>query len=345
MDILGRALAASAIILAFAACSDPVPAHPDTSRPVPAQAPAQVPASAPAAPPTITPRATHVVILVLDGPRWTETWGEPTRQYIPRMAKDLAPAGALWTDFANDGPTYTEAGHAAMTTGFYQEIDNHGGALPAHPSLLQKVVQAAAGRADAAWLITSKDKLATLTDSSDPAWRGQWPCRSDCGTGGRGVGAGYRGDAETGEHVLATLVRDHPRFMLVNFKQPDAAGHGGDWNGYLQGIRDGDAFAAKLWATIQADPALKDATDLFVTDDHGRHLDGHRDGYVSHGDSCVGCRHIMLFGLGPDLPAGAVFTGHRGLIDLAATVARILAVSLEGSSGHVLDELWTTPTR
>ncbi|MEK7414391.1 MAG: hypothetical protein AAB263_13845, partial [Planctomycetota bacterium] len=53
--------------------------------------------------------AKHVVVIVMDGPRWSETWGEPTRKYIPHMATELAPLGALWTDFANDGATQTTA--------------------------------------------------------------------------------------------------------------------------------------------------------------------------------------------------------------------------------------------
>lgn len=343
-----RFAAIGALLLAIAACGDPpqVPRGPAAPAGQPAPAAAQPAAALPATPATPAtpapagPRATHVVVLVLDGPRWTETWGEPNRQYIPHMAATLAPSGAVWTDFANDGPTYTEAGHAAMTTGFYQEINNRGGELPARPGLLQKVVQAAGGRAEAAWLITSKDKLATLADCTDPAWHGQWACRSDCGIGGRGVGAGYREDPETGDHAIAALTRDRPRYTLINFKQPDAAGHAKNWNGYLQGIRDGDAYVARLWAAIQADPELAATTDLFVTDDHGRHLDGHRDGYVSHGDDCAGCRKIMLFGLGADVPRGAVFTGHRSLVDLAATCARILGVRLDGSPGRVMDELW-----
>src|ERR1700742_773971 len=66
-------------------------------------------------------KAKRVVIMVIDGPRYTETWGEPQRQYIPHMNKELAPLGVFFSDFANDGPTYTEAGHTALVSCYYQE--------------------------------------------------------------------------------------------------------------------------------------------------------------------------------------------------------------------------------
>lgn len=325
----------------------PPPAVPSPPVAVPAPGPVAVPvpAVAPSPAPAAAAKAKHVVVLVIDGARFSETFGDPTHQYIPHLATELAAQGAVWTDFANDGPTYTEAGHAALTTGFYQEIDNTGRDLPRHPSLFQLLVKANGGDAGVAWLITTKDKLATLSDCKDPAWNGQFQCRSDCGRGGKGVGAGYREDAETWQRVSEILPKEHPRYTLINLKQPDASGHGKNWEGYLQGIRDGDATAKKLWDLIQGDPVYRGTTDLFITDDHGRHLDGHKDGYVSHGDDCAGCRHIMLVALGPDVPAGSVFAVHRSLVDVAATAAWILGLQLEGSPGHRLDELWAPPAK
>ena len=338
-----------AIMLVITACGEgtatpqapPVPAASN-----PAASSALAPPTAPPPGPIQTPaaKASHVVILVIDGPRWSETFGEPTKQYIPHLAKELAPQGAVWSDFSNDGPTLTTPGHTAIITGFHQEIENGGRERPAHPSMLQMMVRD--GGSDAlAWLITSKDKLAVLNNCTDPAWKDQWLCRSDCGTGGKGLGAGYREDAETMQRVLEILPMDHPRLVLINLKQPDAAGHSKDWAGYLKGIQAGDASAKALWDMLQQDPVYRGTTDLFITNDHGRHLDGHKDGFVSHGDDCAGCRKIMLVALGPDAPAGAVFAAHRNQIDLAATTAHILGLRLVGSTGKVMDELWTGSAR
>ncbi len=274
--------------------------------------------------------ADRVVILVIDGPRWTETWGQEGRPNIPVRAA-LAPAGTLYTRFANAGPTYTNAGHAALTTGFYQEIDNSGKELPAHASVFQRHLAASGAPAEDAWIVCSKDKLDILSDTRDPKWSGKHRPRSDCGKGG--PGHGYRRDPETVARVLAVLAEHHPHLMIVNLLEPDAQGHANDWEAYLRGIRDTDRDVGLIWQALNQDPVYAGRTTLFVTNDHGRHPDGHKDGFVSHGDDCPGCHHIELLAIGPGFAPGAVVDEPRGQIDIAVTAARILGVELPGSAG------------
>jgi Metalloenzyme superfamily len=285
----------------------------------------------------------HVVILVIDGPRWTETWGESQRQYIPVRNKVLAPQGVLFTDMGNDGPTYTNAGHTALTTGYYQDINNNGLELPEKPTITQYLLRDRQLDPKQAWIVASKDKLQIITDSKSAEWKHKYICSFDCGVGGAGVGAGYRDDATTFAKVKEVLTTHHPVFTLINFKEPDPSGHAKKWDNYLQGIRDTDHYAGEIWALIQADPVLKDTTALFITNDHGRHLDGLKDGFVSHGDDCAGCRQIELLAMGPDFKRGEVVPRHRGQIDIAVTVATLLGVTLAGSSGQVISELFITP--
>ena len=283
---------------------------------------------------------THVIIVVMDGARWSDTFGEPTRQYIPHLATELAPQGVLFTGFKNDGPTYTNAGHTAMATGIYQEINNNGLEYPQNPSIFQRYLAVSKAPVTDAWVITTKDKLQILTDCQDPQWQHTHVCSSDCGIGGKGIGAGYREDAETLAKVTELLATHHPHLVLVNFKQPDAAGHANNWPGYLQGIRDSDAAIGAIWGFVQKDAVYAGHTALFITDDHGRHLDGIHDGFVSHGDDCTGCRHIMLLALGPEFGHGVVTAKHRGLIDIAVTAASLLGFALPGSPGEVMSELF-----
>jgi hypothetical protein len=285
---------------------------------------------------------THVVIVVMDGARYSETFGEPTRQYIPHLATELAPQGVLYTAFKNDGPTYTDAGHTAMVTGVYQEINNTGLEYPRNATIFQRYLAATKAPITDAWVITTKDKLQILTDCQDPEWQHTHVCSSNCGKGGKGIGSGYREDKETLAKVTEVLGMYHPHLMLVNFKQPDAAGHAKDWPGYLQGIRDSDAAIGAIWTFLQADPVYAGHTALFITDDHGRHVDGVKDGFVSHGDDCPGCRHIMMLTLGPDFGHGVVTAQHRGLIDICVTAASLLGITMPGSPGEVMTELMAT---
>ena len=53
--------------------------------------------------PIIIPYKTkHVIIIVVDGTRYTETWGNGELSYIPRRAQ-MSLSGSLLTDFHNDG--------------------------------------------------------------------------------------------------------------------------------------------------------------------------------------------------------------------------------------------------
>ena len=107
-------------------------------------------------------KARHVVIAVIDGPRWSETWGDPTFANIPHLARELAPLGTRYTRFRNTGWTYTTCGHTALTTGFYEQIENSGKQLPAHPSLFQYYRAATLRSAESTWVIASKGKLSSL---------------------------------------------------------------------------------------------------------------------------------------------------------------------------------------
>jgi len=288
-------------------------------------------------------KARHLIIAVIDGPRWTETWGETGTPHIPVMAKELAPQGAVYTDFRNSGWTYTNCGHTALTTGVYEQIENGGNELPANPGVFQRFRAATGQPAESTWVISSKDKLFILGDTLMPDWKGKFMPRVDAGRPAKGplqgpLG-GYRDDVPTMDMVIKVLGEHHPALMIINLRQPDSSGHAKDWNGYLNAIAEADRQIGRLWTTIQADPQLRDQTDLFVTNDHGRHLDGTRDAFVSHGDDCEGCRHISLLALGPDIPKGATIGTRRNQTDLAVTVAWLAGVTLPGASGQRMDEL------
>ncbi len=299
-------------------------------------------AGEPAAP-VAAPKTRNVVILVIDGPRLSETWADPARALIPRMATELAPQGVLYTDFRNDGMTATEPGHTAMVTGVYEVKDNRGKELPKNENIFQRFRAAWDLPASAAWVITSKDKLWTLSDTSQAQWAGRWRPNTDCGKdglGGPGKRVGYRSDAETFANLKAVLTRDRPRLVLVNLLGPDSTGHQNDWDGYRKAIRACDGMAAELWNLLQADPAYRDSTALLITNDHGRHLDGVANGFVDHGCDCEGCRSISCLALGPDFKRGAAGGRRRGLIDLAATTAAILGFPLPAGKGEVMTELF-----
>ena len=280
----------------------------------------------------------NVIVVVIDGPRYSETWGDTTHQNIPHLAEIFSTHGIISTKFYNDGVTTTTPGHTAITTGHYQKIDNSGLELPIYPSIFQLRNEQYVVRKESSWIVTSKDKLEVLANCNFPLYKNKLNPLTDCGKNGNGTG--YRDDTTTYHTLIDILEEHHPNLALVNFKGPDAAGHDGDWDQYIHHIKSTDALTSKIWDYLQADSNYIEKTTLFVTNDHGRHLDSIADGFISHGDSCMGCKHITLFASGPDFKKGEIINIQRSLIDINATAAELLNVENPYGKGNVMHELF-----
>jgi len=142
------------------------------------------------------------------------------------------------------------------------------------------------------------------------------------------------------EKAPRALTTHAPKAMVINFLGPDSTGHAKKWDAYLKAITEVDGYAAELWKTIQGDAKLKDRTTLFIVNDHGRHLDQIRDGFVSHGCDCEGCRHILCVALGPDFKRGVEVATPCHQPDVTATAAHLLQVAMPTGTGQVIQELF-----
>jgi phosphopentomutase len=96
----------------------------------------------------------------------------------------------------------------------------------------------------------------------------------------------------------------------------------------------------EVWDFIQNDPYYKDQTTLIITNDHGRHDDGWKDGFVSHGDNCDGCRHISLLALGPDIKKNYVSTNDYSQIDITSTIASIFQLQMPFVKGKLMEDIF-----
>lgn len=267
----------------------------------------------------------HVIIVVIDGTRWSETWGA-TPGLIPNMSTRLKGKGSFLPNFFNDGYTYTNSGHAAITTGVNQPIDNYGEEFPANPSIFQYFLKQSGKPVTAAWIVSSKDKLHILANTLHPDWQDMYQPSVNAGV--NGPGTGYRMDSLTLIEAKRILATHKPNLMLINFMEPDGYAHAGNWDNYLRGISRGDRYVKELWDFLRKDKAFRKKTTLFITTDHGRHLDGIKDGWVNHGDHCAGCEQIYLLALGPDFRRGEVEARYT-LIDIAPTVGRLLNFEMD----------------
>ena len=80
--------------------------------------------------------AQNVIIVVVDGARYSETFGGGS-EYIPHLYHDLAPSGAIFTNFriSDKGMTSTNPGQASILTGAWQLMANDGSERPHQPTV------------------------------------------------------------------------------------------------------------------------------------------------------------------------------------------------------------------
>lgn len=277
----------------------------------------------------------HVVIVVVDGARYSETFGDPALAQVPRIGHDLAAIGAQPVTFRNVGVTNTVPGMSAIMTGTLQPIANDGTERPHLPTLCEYLRKDAGLPDSLVRIVALKAKLNVLAASDHPAYGAAWAGHAN---------VGFAKDLDVFLAARAELLQYHPTFTLFHMGDTDVLGHFNDWPGYLNSIHLADSLIWQLWTDLQADPEFAGRTTMFVTNDHGRHDDAH-GGFQNHGDTCPGCQRIMMIVAGPDTKTSYISGAHWDQRDLTATAAHLLGIALPYGQGEVMDDLLLEPTR
>jgi len=283
--------------------------------------------------------AQNVIIVVVDGARYSETFGAGDT-YNPHLYNDLKPLGTLYTNFRIDYPsgnTKTCSGHSTIVSGTWQNIDEEGNQRPTRPTLFEYLRREDGNPESDCYAVTGKDKLDILTYSS----------YSDYGSdyGGMWVGDDERDDDITYPNVISVMQDYQPKILVINFAEVDYKAHYFSWDEYLTALSDADNYIYQLWQHIENGDwgYTPQNTTMFITNDHGRHDDQH-GGYEDHGDGCDGCTHIMLLALGRNIPADQINDEAKWQRDIAPTAGVLLDFQTPLSTGTSLIEQPTNIT-
>jgi len=264
----------------------------------------------------------YVHIVVIDGARYSETFGDTAHKYIPCIWNNLKKQGTIFTNFYNDSVTVTVPGHSTIITGVYQDVPNDGAERPNVPTLFEYFRKEKHSSATDNFVILGKEKLNILSNSTYPQF-------------GESFGASVKysdspyEDIFTLQNFKSVLSGNHPNITITNLGQVDRCGHNGVWEEYLNAIHNADSIINEMWKFIQSDPIYKNKTTLILTNDHGRHTND----FTSHGCECDGCRHIILMMLGPDTKAGVIDSRRFSQNDIAPTAGELLNFSTPYCTG------------
>ncbi len=280
-------------------------------------------------------KTSYAVILVIDGARNSEAFADSTHANIPHLWNNLRPLGTWYPNFFNNGATRTNPGHSSILSGTWQVIANDGTERPHKPTLFEYFRKFRSVDSSETAVVLGKEKLDILAYSDDP----------DFGSAYRSslylVGAQYE-DTAAFRNFRQVSAASHPKISIINLPATDHSAHTGVWSSYIASLRGADSLAEEFWNFIQSDSIYRDRTTLFITNDHGRHLDGVAAGWSDHGDGCAGCRHVNLLVLGPDTPAGVVDSTAREQTDIAPTVGTLLGFPTPAAIGTMLGSAFPT---
>ncbi|UCG31803.1 MAG: alkaline phosphatase family protein, partial [Phycisphaerales bacterium] len=277
------------------------------------------------------PLTEKLVLVVIDGLRYTEGLGDPLRQHVPEMDA-LTAQGTIVEPFINDYCTETKCAIPAIMNGSWiptydpffdpecQQENQHSRIPYVHEYFRRQLNRPAA---DCVYVLGPYCPWRpSYLPTYGPAY---WP--ETVATSG--------GDDANWAAAQSILETQRPTFLTLYLPEVDSAGHSGNWTTYINAIENADRIVGELWAWLQQDPDYAGSTTLVVTNDHGRHTDNFR----GHGDQCDGCRTIQLLAVGPGIRAGCVSNVQRTIPDIAPTIAALLGFQTEFASGEIMTEI------
>lgn len=277
----------------------------------------------------------HVILVIIDGLRYSEGLGDPEHRYVPRMHQ-MSQEGAIVEPFLNDRYTFTARAIPAIWCGAWSElrtVTNSGCAggrltyceLPTIFEYYRK--QMARPESDCILVQCQVDYV--WKGSVDSAYGpGYWPLYH----------SEEIGDVEVWEDARQLLCDHHPSFLLLYLERVDHFAHSDSWSYYTRAVQIADSIVGALWDFVESDSVYAGTTTLFVTNDHGRHTDD----FKTHGDDCDGCRRVQMLAVGPDIRRGCVSNVPRTICDITPTVGELLGFKAEKSTGAVMNEILST---
>jgi hypothetical protein len=148
------------------------------------------------------------------------------------------------------------------------------------------------------------------------------------------------GDEFTQLVALEVMRRFTPSLMAITFSDMEVA-HFGSYSLHLGGISTVDRLVYELWNQLQAMPAYKDKTTLFVLPEFGRDFDGsNTNGFFNHRQGSDSTRITWMMCLGDAIRRAQVLEDPVVQTDICPTIARLFAVNNLQVSGKPLPGLW-----
>jgi hypothetical protein len=131
-----------------------------------------------------------------------------------------------------------------------------------------------------------------------------------------------------------------PSMLVITFSDMEVA-HFGSYSLHLGGIRTVDRLVFDLWSLVQAQPAYRDKTTLFVLPEFGRDMDGSTtNGFFNHRQDSDSTRMTWMMCMGEAVRKAQIVENPIEQIDICPTLARLFELGDLGLPGKPMPGLW-----
>jgi hypothetical protein len=185
---------------------------------------------------------------------------------------------------------------------------------------------------DPATLAGAKDKR--FADDPEHARRMQKFLLEELTGGTAGLTGPGSGDAKAIRVATKILRAFRPKVVGVVLGNADVA-HG-SFNAYQEVIRRNDRELGVLWDAVQADPALKDSTSIFILPEFGRDANLNQRNGLDHGDGSEDLGRVCCIAAGPEIAKGRTYDRMVESTDIAPTIAGLLGATMPHARGKAI---------
>lgn len=293
----------------------------------------------------------RVILVVLDGARWQDIYGDPaTMPTLHRWMSEGVALGApgVGEPISASGPNFVSLpGYTELLSGRTSGCTSNECGPSSDPTVMddarvtgsvavvsswESIANVVAHLGSSSFVSCGRRPALGAHDAATERLLEQgaavspWPGQGD-----------FRPDRFTADLALQVLDARGPRLMFVGLGETDEYAHHGDREGYLGALRFDDQVLARIDDTLRRTGA--DAhTTVFVTADHGR-----ADGFREHGRAWPESSRVWLVAKGGAVPARGYVASPvaRRLADVAPTIRHLLGLPGESApdAGATLDEL------
>ena len=303
-------------------------------------------------------KATYLFIIVANGLRYNDAFGNKHHLYTENIWDTLRPLGSICTQFYNTKLTYPLPAQASLLTGVWHIFDNplNETIRPSFPTIFEYWGKKSGARS---YFAASKKRFAILTYSDHRGYGKDYAPVFDT-TVPESSEAGLGEDVTdimsntTYKKAISYIFKHHPSFVYLNLdsgraEEPHSSliecrlpskaggceGEADLLNTYYESIIEADAIVLDLWKRIQRDETYKDKSVFIFLSTHGRHTDDFR----GFGDNCRGCQKLNLLIIGPGVKRNHLSKKKRPLIDICPTVGALFGLPVPFSKGNIMKEI------